>query len=166
MAHALQSLKARNLLSQMDLNEPDKDGWTPLRVAATRGYNEVVIFLVVHGADPQRRTGKSETPVALAQNSEFSPTCAILDRWGNSPIGMCYWTFMEQHAAGLQTIPGAGSEWALQLSVWRALDKLYGKAEDTGEPISSVTLGRLIILREGSTDVDPALIAKSKSTQH
>ncbi|GLA55428.1 hypothetical protein AnigIFM63604_002076 [Aspergillus niger] len=139
-AKALQVLKARNLLSHLDLNATDDYGWGPMHVAATRGYNEVVIFLLVHGADPKRRNDRSETPAKLAENSGSTPTIAILDRWENSPIETLYRAFMEQHAAALQTHPGMDWEWGLQLSVWRALDHLYAKAEDTGEPISSVTL--------------------------
>ncbi|PWY72807.1 ankyrin [Aspergillus eucalypticola CBS 122712] len=139
-AQALQVLKARNLLPQLDLNATDDYGWGPLHVAATRGYNEVVIFLLVHGADPQRRNDRSETPAKLAEMSGATPTIAILDRWENSPIGVLHRAFMEQHATALQTHPGMEWEWALQLSVWRALDNLYAKAEDAGKPISSVTL--------------------------
>ena len=51
-----------------DVNNKDKDGWTPLLHAICRQPRDVIIFLLNHGADPNIKNNKGRTA------KDFVPT--------------------------------------------------------------------------------------------
>ncbi|MGC9105409.1 MAG: ankyrin repeat domain-containing protein [Thermoprotei archaeon] len=62
----LQRVKYLVEIHQCDVNIRDKDGNTPLHLAAWYGYLDIVKFLVEHGADVNARNAEGNTPLHLA----------------------------------------------------------------------------------------------------
>ncbi len=62
--------KVRNLIAKgQDVNETNRDGWTPLMTAATCWRYHVVQYLLSKGADPRLRNRRGNTALDLARNS-------------------------------------------------------------------------------------------------
>ena len=49
----------------------DADSWTPLHAAAANGFNEIVAYLLSHGADRNKRTEEGETAEDLVEEEDF-----------------------------------------------------------------------------------------------
>ena len=70
-----------------DVNARDHDGYSPLHHAAARGDNELVRYLVEHGADPTLISRRGQTTVDLANGpvqriQPFPETIALLESLG------------------------------------------------------------------------------------
>jgi hypothetical protein len=70
-----------------DVNAIDQDGNTPLHNAASRGDNEMILFLVAHGADVKTLNREGKTTVDMANGpvqriSPFPETIALLEKLG------------------------------------------------------------------------------------
>jgi hypothetical protein len=70
-----------------DVNQRDQLGFTPLHNAAARGDNEMIEYLVAHGADVKAVTKKGQTVVDMANGpqSRVTPipdTIALLEKLG------------------------------------------------------------------------------------
>ena len=80
---------ARYLVEElgMDVNVRDADGFSPLHNAAARGDNEMVIYLIEHGADPLVVSRRGHTTVDMANSPEqrtqpYPETIALLESVG------------------------------------------------------------------------------------
>jgi ankyrin repeat protein len=58
--------RLRLLLGKLDVNGADRDGWTPLDLAASCGYATTSRLLVAARADPQRLTNAGLTAAGVA----------------------------------------------------------------------------------------------------
>jgi ankyrin repeat protein len=70
-----------------DVNARDQQGMTPLHHAAARGDNEMILYLVAHGADPKAvsRTGRTTVDMAngpVQRLRPFPETIALLEKLG------------------------------------------------------------------------------------
>jgi ankyrin repeat protein len=70
-----------------DVNARDQQGMTPLHHAAARGDNEMILYLVAHGADPKAvsRTGRTTIDMAngpVQRLRPFPETIALLEKLG------------------------------------------------------------------------------------
>ena len=54
-----------------DINMRDADSWTPLHAAAANGFNEIVTYLLSHGADRNKRTEEGETAEDLVEEEDY-----------------------------------------------------------------------------------------------
>jgi ankyrin repeat protein len=71
-----------------DVNQRDQNGYTPLHNAAARGDNEMIMYLVQHGADIHAVSKKGETVADMANGpqSRVTPipdTLALLEKLGS-----------------------------------------------------------------------------------
>jgi ankyrin repeat protein len=65
-----------------DVNANDKDGYTPLHIAAQQGRDDVVKLLLAGGADVNAKDDKGETPLQLAKSSDKTATVELLRQHG------------------------------------------------------------------------------------
>jgi uncharacterized protein len=70
-----------------DVNQRDARGYTPLHQAAARGDNEMIQYLVAHGADPRAVSRDGHTTVDMANGPvqrlrPFPETIALLEKLG------------------------------------------------------------------------------------
>ena len=70
-----------------DVNARDADGYTALHYAASRGDNEMILYLVEHGADvlAVARNGQTTADMANGPVQRYSPffeTVALLEKMG------------------------------------------------------------------------------------
>jgi len=70
-----------------DVNQPDQQGFTPLHHAAARGDNEMILYLVAHGANVKAvsRTGRTVVDMANGPVQRLVPlpeTIALLEKLG------------------------------------------------------------------------------------
>jgi ankyrin repeat protein len=70
-----------------DVNARDNNGYTPLHHAASRGDNEMIQYLVAHGADVKAvsRTGRTVVDMAngpVQRLRPFPETIALLEKLG------------------------------------------------------------------------------------
>lgn len=70
-----------------DVNARDNNGYTPLHHAAARGDNEMILYLVAHGADPKAVSRNGRTTVDMANGPvqrlrPFPETIALLEKMG------------------------------------------------------------------------------------
>lgn len=80
-----------------DVNARDLDARTPLHNAASRGDNEVILYLIERGADVHAVTRLGQTTVDMANSPSynvrpFPATIALLERLGainNDNCAMC-----------------------------------------------------------------------------
>ncbi|XP_047245850.1 ankyrin repeat domain-containing protein 27 isoform X3 [Girardinichthys multiradiatus] len=80
----------------LSVNSCDKDGFTPLHVAALHGHSSLAALLIRHGANVNVRTSQNATPLHLAsQNSHLQVVMLLLecnaklnkkDHYGNTPL--------------------------------------------------------------------------------
>jgi ankyrin repeat protein len=80
MKYLVEELKA-------DVNQRDQNGLTPLHHAASRGDNEMILYLVSKGADVQAVSRRFQTTVDLANGPvqrlrPFPETIALLEKLG------------------------------------------------------------------------------------
>jgi hypothetical protein len=71
----------------MDVNARDNQGMTPLHHAAARGDNEMILYLVAHGADVKAVSRNGRTVVDMANGPvqrlrPFPETIALLEKLG------------------------------------------------------------------------------------
>jgi hypothetical protein len=71
-----------------DVNQRDQNGYTPLHNAAARGDNEMIMYLVQHGADIHAVSKKGQTVADMANGpqSRVTPipdTIALLEKLGS-----------------------------------------------------------------------------------
>ena len=59
-----------------------QSGLTPLHVAAYMGHNQVIVFLIQQGANPNAQTVRGETPLHLATRGNQVEAMGILLRNG------------------------------------------------------------------------------------
>ena len=77
-----------------DVNARDNDGYTPLHHAAARGDNEMITYLVAHGADVTAvaRSGQTTADMANGPVQRISPipaTVALLEKLGSKNSHKC-----------------------------------------------------------------------------
>jgi hypothetical protein len=73
----------KSLLDQgLDANQKDKDGWTPLHVAAVEGKIEMIEFLIAQGLDKDARNMKGETAFHVALSAEATDAADLLKKAG------------------------------------------------------------------------------------
>jgi uncharacterized protein len=70
-----------------DVNQRDSRGYTPLHQAAARGDNDMILYLVAHGADPRAVSRDGHTTVDMANGPvqrlrPFPETIALLEKLG------------------------------------------------------------------------------------
>jgi ankyrin repeat protein len=70
-----------------DVNARDHDGNTAIHNAAARGDNEMILYLVAHGADPKFVNREGKTTVDMANGpvqriSPFPDTIKLLEGMG------------------------------------------------------------------------------------
>ena len=70
-----------------DVNVRDQTGYTPLHHAASRGDNEMILYLVSKGADPKAVASNGRTTVDMANGpgqriTPFPSTIALLESMG------------------------------------------------------------------------------------
>jgi ankyrin repeat protein len=70
-----------------DVNARDNSGYTPLHHAASRGDNEMILYLVSKGADPLAVSARGQTTVDMANGpgqriTPFPTTIALLESMG------------------------------------------------------------------------------------
>ena len=70
-----------------DVNARDSRGYTPLHHAAARGDNEMILYLVAHGADVKAVSRDGHTVVDMANGPvqrlrPFPETIALLEKLG------------------------------------------------------------------------------------
>ncbi|KAL0951320.1 hypothetical protein HGRIS_008026 [Hohenbuehelia grisea] len=62
----------------IDVNEPDEFGYTPLHLAADRGNSKVVEYLLKHGADASKKDSDEFTAFELAEAAGHEDVVALL----------------------------------------------------------------------------------------
>ncbi len=67
-----------HLLLGADVNEKNKQGWTPLHFATVRGKTECAEVLIAKGAKLDLRTGTEKTPLHFAADRGFLPIAELL----------------------------------------------------------------------------------------
>lgn len=77
-----------------DVNQRDQNGMTPLHHAASRGDNEMILYLVSKGADPKAVSRRGQTTVDLANGPvqrlrPFPETIALLEKLGAKNSHRC-----------------------------------------------------------------------------
>jgi hypothetical protein len=77
-----------------DVNARDNDGYTPLHHAASRGDNEMIQYLVDHGADVTAVSRSGQTTADMANGpvqriSPFPATVALLEKLGSKNNHKC-----------------------------------------------------------------------------
>lgn len=77
-----------------DVNARDMDGYTALHYAAARGDNEMILYLVEHGADVKAvaRTGQTTVDMANGPVQRYSPfpeTVTLLEKMGAKNNHQC-----------------------------------------------------------------------------
>lgn len=77
-----------------DVNARDNDGYTPLHHAASRGDNEMIEYLVAHGADVTAVARSGQTTADMANGpvqriSPFPATVALLEKLGSKNNHKC-----------------------------------------------------------------------------
>ncbi|MBV9880709.1 MAG: ankyrin repeat domain-containing protein, partial [Gemmatirosa sp.] len=70
-----------------DVNQRDNNGYTPLHHAAARGDNEMILYLVAHGADVKAVSRNGRTVVDMANGPvqrlrPYPETIALLEKLG------------------------------------------------------------------------------------
>lgn len=70
-----------------DVNQRDNNGFTPLHHAAARGDNEMILYLVAHGADPKAVSLRGLSTIDIANGPverlrPFPETIALLEKMG------------------------------------------------------------------------------------
>ena len=70
-----------------DVNARDLNGYTPLHHAASRGDNDMILYLVAHGADVKAVSRRGQTVVDMANGPvsrlrPFPETIALLEKLG------------------------------------------------------------------------------------
>ena len=77
-----------------DVNARDNNGYTPLHHAASRGDNEMILYLVAHGADVKAVSRRGQTVVDMANGPvqrlrPFPETIALLEKLGAKNSHKC-----------------------------------------------------------------------------
>ncbi|VGO14965.1 Actin-binding protein [Pontiella desulfatans] len=67
-----------HLLLGADVNEKNKQGWTPLHFASVRGKTECAEVLIAKGAELNPRTGTEKTPLHFAAERGFLDLARVL----------------------------------------------------------------------------------------
>ena len=70
-----------------NVNQRDNNGFTPLHHAAARGDNEMILYLIAHGADPKAVSLRGLTTIDIANGPverlrPFPETIALLEKLG------------------------------------------------------------------------------------
>ena len=63
-------------------NQIDWEGWSPFHVACRRGNVTIVELLIAKGADVNAKTGKSYTPLSLAEQEGHNQVVDLLRKHG------------------------------------------------------------------------------------
>ncbi|KPK48676.1 MAG: hypothetical protein AMS22_14955, partial [Thiotrichales bacterium SG8_50] len=63
-----------------NVNVRTVNGTTPLMVASSKGYSDIVKLLLDHGADPRAKKADGVSALAIAEHGGFSRTVDILRR--------------------------------------------------------------------------------------
>ena len=69
----------------VDVNQADKNGWTPLYVASEKGHTEVIKVLLHAGADVNQARKDGVTPLNVASQRGRTGTTAFLVFYGAVP---------------------------------------------------------------------------------
>ena len=77
-----------------DVNARDNDGYTPLHHAASRGDNDMILYLVSKGADVTAVARSGQTVADMANGpvqrvSPFPATVALLEKLGSKNSHKC-----------------------------------------------------------------------------
>ncbi|KAM8976881.1 uncharacterized protein RCH25_036078 [Pelodytes ibericus] len=99
----------------------DKDGATPLLVAAYEGQAEVAELLLEAGADPDRAGKGRVTPLLAAASGGHAETVRVLLLWGSAADV----TDAEGRSALAMAAAAAGGEEAVRVLLDRGLDENY-----------------------------------------
>jgi len=82
-----------------DLTVTDRDGRTPLHLAAARGYVDIVSMLLDAGVDVDQRLRSGETPLHWAARSGMAQSAALLISRGAQVNAVCRMGFTPLHWA-------------------------------------------------------------------
>jgi ankyrin repeat protein len=64
----------------VNVNEPDSAGETPLHYASIRGHSEVAVILISHGADPNIKSDRGVTPLHdAAKHGKLDTVTCLVD---------------------------------------------------------------------------------------
>jgi len=77
-----------------DVNQRDAQGMTPLHHAASRGDNDMILYLVSKGADPKAVSRRFQTTIDMANGPvqrlrPFAETIALLEKLGAKNSHRC-----------------------------------------------------------------------------
>ena len=67
---------------KVDLNKPDKDGWTPLLIAAAKNSKDVVELLIKGGAELNKAKENGYTPIYIAAQNNSKDVAELLIKGG------------------------------------------------------------------------------------
>jgi len=69
-------------ISPKEINEPNREGSTPLHVASNFGSKRVVALLLRYGANPNKSNTFGDTPLSLAASKKHSDVVTLLKKGG------------------------------------------------------------------------------------
>ncbi len=102
------------LLKGANPNIANRDGVTPLHVAAEAGNGPIVRLLLTHGADPDPVDSCGMTPLCHAMKSRFREVCDLLIGKGADPGIWTGGNPSRKERAALETLKSFDGIWGLQ----------------------------------------------------
>ena len=83
MDGAIEQLIDRFLNKGVNINTPDKDGYTPLHIAVSVGRIAAIKYLIIKGANVNARTKNGDTPLTLATDKKSVITELLINTGAN-----------------------------------------------------------------------------------
>ena len=98
---------------ELDIDRPDKEGWTPLMNACAGGSTEIVTYLLQGGADANAKSRVGRTPLHM---------CVHLMSRGNRSGDSCRWKSDESSSNRQRSAASRGYAGTIQELVRHAAD--------------------------------------------
>ena len=122
-----------------DVNAEDREGNTPLHIAASWGRKEVVEYLVEHGADIRAKNYKKKIPFGLAAENHHTEIVQYLDeRLAKEIDADAHAEDKEGSAPTIQSTPVEKKQGDLSASLRTTLKD----GEENGAPVSTPTAAK------------------------